>query len=183
VQDPTQPALYVTNVAITDDTRGSTIRIHNHVSRRFLRKLTASLEFQCLEHARRFRKLFGECSLVRSKLCVTLNMQSAIPAALHGSERPDSLRPMGHVPPTTHTQRSHAGTFIDHGGPLRDRQFVAGHQWGKLHLATRSVDMVMEIQLASDSFPAAPFKSSPVQYMLYLSRTTRAPSYKSLRLR
>jgi predicted secreted hydrolase len=169
VQDPQQPALYVTNVAITDDTRG----VYDKDSQTTFAPVPAEVNsFNLSSNAWNIQGGSGKYSvnaaLSDQNYAFTLKMQSAIPAALHGVQGQIPYGPWGTSAYYSYTSLATQGTMIDHGVPIA----VTGiswqdHQWGNYDLTQQIGWTWFGIQLASDSFPGGPVKSSPVQYMLY----------------
>ncbi len=167
-QDPTQPALYVTNVAITDDTRG----VYDKDSQTTFAPVPSETNgFNLSSNAWNIQGSSGTYSinaaLSDQNYAFTLTMQSAIPAALHGVNGQIPYGPWGTSAYYSYTALATQGTIVDHGVPIA----VTGiswqdRQWGNYNLANQIGWTWFGIQLASDSFPGAPVKSS-VQYMLY----------------
>jgi len=94
VQDPTQPALYVTNVAITDDTRG----VYDKDSQTTFAPVPVEINsFNLSSNTWNMQGGSGKYSvnaaLSDQNYAFTLSMQSAIPAALHATFSPPSARP------------------------------------------------------------------------------------------
>lgn len=169
VQDPTQPALYVTNVAITDDTRG----IYDKDSQTTFTPVPVEVNsFNLSANAWNMQGGSGKYSvnaaLSDQNYAFTLIMQSAIPPALHGVNGQIPYGPWGTSAYYSYTALATQGTIVDHGVPIA----VTGiswqdHQWGNYDLAQQIGWTWFGIQLSRDSLPGDPPKSSPVQYMLY----------------
>jgi len=169
LQNPAQPALYVTNVAITDDTRGA----YDKDSQTTFAPVPQEINsFNLSSNAWNMQGGSGKYSvnaaLSDQNYSFALKMQSAIPAALHGVHGQIPYGPLGTSAYYSYTALATQGTIIDHGVPIA----VTGiswqdHQWGNYDLTQQIGWTWFGIQLASDSFPGGPVKSSPVQYMLY----------------
>jgi predicted secreted hydrolase len=169
LQDPAQPALYVTNVAITDDTRGA----YDKDSQTTFAPVPQEVNsFNLSSNAWNMQGGSGKYSvnaaLSDQNYAFTLKMQSAIPAALHGVHGQIPYGPLGTSAYYSYTALATQGTIIDHGVPIA----VTGiswqdHQWGNYDLTQQIGWTWFGIQLGSDSLPGVPPKSSPLQYMLY----------------
>jgi predicted secreted hydrolase len=166
--DPTQPALYITNVAVTDDTRG----VHDQDFMTTAAPVPAEVNgFSLTNNNWHMQGSSGTYSISAAlsdqNYAFSLNMQSPIPAALHGVNGQIPFGPFGTSGYYSYTALATQGTVIDHGVSIP----VIGiswqdHQFGNFNVANPIGWTWFAIQLATDSFPAAPVKS-PVQYMLY----------------
>src|SRR5260370_21890212 len=126
VQDPTQPALYVTNVAITDDTRG----VYDKDSQTTFAPVPSEVNgFNLNSNAWNIQGSSGKYSvnttLSDQNSAFTINIQSAIPAARHGVNGQIPYGPWGTSAYYSYTSLATQGTIIDHGVPIS----VTGISW------------------------------------------------------
>jgi predicted secreted hydrolase len=176
LQSPLQPAVYVTNVAITDVTRG----VYHTDSITNVAPVPAEFDgFSLNANTWQIQGSSGTYSvnatLSDRSYAIALNMHSAIPAALHGVNGQIPYGPWGTSAYYSYTALGTVGTVIDHGVPVA----VTGiswqdRQWGNYNLAAQIGWTWFAIQLTGDSFPGVsgdslpdPDKHSPIQYMLY----------------
>jgi len=171
-------------VAITDDTRG----VYDKDSQTTFAPVPSEVDsFNLSSNAWNMHGGSGNYSvsaaLSDQNYAFTLNMQSAIPAALHGVNGQIPYGPWGTSAYYSYTALATQGTIIDHGvAHCRDRHFVAGTTSGEITLGQPD-----RWTWFGSSWPAIPSRRPrqilPSNTCCTLSRTTRAPSYKSLRLR
>jgi len=164
VEVPQQPAVYVTNVAITDLTNS----IYHTGSATTSTNIPSEYDgFSLSANTWQMQGSSGTYSvnaqMTDQSYALALNMQSTIPAALHGTNGQIPYGPYGTSAYYSYTSLPTVGTVIDHGTPVS----VTGlswqdHQWGNFTLGAQIGWTWFGIQVAS-SFPV----TTNIQYMLY----------------
>ncbi len=156
--DPQQPAVYVTNVAITDLTNS----VFHTGSATTSANIPSEYDgFSLSANTWQMQGSSGSYSvnaqMTDQSYAIALNMQSLIPAAKHGTAGQIPYGPWGTSAYYSYTSLPTVGTIIDHGTPIT----VTGvswqdHQWGNYNLAAQIGWTWFGIQLGNNT-----------QYMLY----------------